>query len=399
MRVRSLYLLFMYSCFLTQALSAHAGTPSSANGIGTIVTDDFAASRGAGGAGVANVSAGNMLRTNPALLGAYTRPSYGLGLSYDTSTTYLGLSEQPEYAKTMPSLLKFVLPVTRGLVVGWGLSPYSRTDVVIDIAEEPGAEYNDILDTSGGISMSSIAAGWKYKERLYLGISLDYHFGAIEERWKRYFPAETSFTSTIQNLRKKYKGYGVAFGTVVKVHSSTHIGIAYKKQANLDMDAVVHSDIPSDPEIPAYTDDLVLPSSLRIGVWSQLGRRLSMGVDYSYEAWEDAAETPKQKEMYTNAYRIGGGLRFIPSVSRNAGFLKRIPILVGVRHASQYYKSYPVIDTINETAVTCGFEIPLIRNSGTLVTTFDYGKRGDKDNNGWDETFMNVGLTLVGQIK
>ena len=399
MRVRRYYLLILLCSFLTHALSAHAGTPSSANGIGAIIPDDFAASRGVGGAGVANVQTGNMLRINPALLGAFTRPSYGLGLSYDTSTTYLGISEQPEYAKTMPTLLKFVLPVTRGLVVGWGLTPYSSTDVVIDIAEEPGAEYNDILDTSGGINMSSLAAGWRYKERVYLGFSLDYHFGAIEERWKRNFPDDSTFSSTIQNLRKKYKGYGVAFGTVVKVHSTTHIGIAYKSQANLDLDGVVHSDIPSDPEIPAYTDDIILPSSLRIGVWSQIGRQLSIGVDYTYDAWEDAAETPKQKEMYTNTSRIGGGLRFIPSVSRNAGFLKRIPVLIGVRQASQYYKSYPIIDTINETAITCGFEIPLMRNTGTLITTFDYGWRGDKDKNGWDETFMNVGLSLVGQIK
>lgn len=399
MRVRCFYLLIT-SCFLlTQAPSANAGTPSSANGIGTIVNDDFAASRGVGGAGVANVQAGNMLRSNPALLGAYTRPSYGLGLSYDTSTTYLGQSEQPEIAKTMPSLLKFVLPVSHGVVIGWGLSQYSRTDVIIDIAENPGASYNDKLDTSGGISMSSLAAGWKYKERLYLGVSLDYHFGAVEERWKRIFPDDSSFTSTVQNLRKKYKGYGIAFGSVVKVHPTTHIGIAYKTQANLDLDAVVHSDIPSDPEIPAYTDDFLLPSSLRVGMWSQISRRLSMGVDYTYEAWEDAAETTKQTEMYTNASRIGGGLRFLPSVSRNAGFLKRIPISVGIRYASQYYKSYPVRDTITETAVSCGFEIPLIRNSGTLITTFDYGKRGDKDNNGWDETFMNVGISLVGHIK
>ena len=49
--------------------------------------------------------------------------------------------------------------------------------------------------------------------------------------------------------------------------------------------------------------------------------------------------------------------------------------------------------------MTCGLEFPLFGNLGTLIGTFEYGVRGDKDKNGWDETFMSIGISLSGVIQ
>jgi len=64
-----------------------------------------------------------------------------------------------------------------------------------------------------------------------------------------------------------------------------------------------------------------------------------------------------------------------------------------------YYKSYPQIADLTEKAVTLGFEFPFKKNAGSLFTSFEMGTRGDKSKNGWDETFMNVGVSIIGKIK
>ena len=64
-----------------------------------------------------------------------------------------------------------------------------------------------------------------------------------------------------------------------------------------------------------------------------------------------------------------------------------------------YYKSYPEVNSVFERAVTAGIEFPFKENVGSIMTSFELGTRGDKDRNGWDETYMSIGIMLIGVIK
>jgi len=396
---RLLIIPVLVSCFAGTPDFAEGGSPYEANGLGIIIPDNTGKSRSLGSAGIALGDGTNMMRGNPALLGTFTRHSYSVSMLHDRATMFMGGSEQPSYAKTNPDLLKFVLPLGRGIVASWGLSPYSRTDVTIGVNPEPGSNYSDKVKTSGGINISTMGIAGSIKQKLYLGVALNYHFGTNEENWTRTFDSDSDLHSRTNYLKKKYKGYSTTFGILANPHKSMSVGIGYTTQADLDMNVVVRSGNLLDPEIPFTKRNTKLPSVMRMGVSSQFGSRLTAVFDYSFEQWEDIAETDKEKLMYNNSYQFGGGLRFVPSTRMNAPFYMKLPLSAGFKYRTLYYKSYPKIDTVSERAVTLGFEMPLKKRIGILISSLEYGVRGDKGKNGWDETYISFGLSLVGMIR
>jgi hypothetical protein len=376
-----------------------SGSLYSVNGLGILIPDDAGRPRALGGAGIAVGDGMNMMRGNPALMASFSNPSYGIATVYDNGKTFTADSQRPVYAKTNLSLVKFVLPLWKGIVLGWGLSPFSRTDATIKLPEEPDQTYQDEMKTNGGINISSLGFAGTVKNRVSFGASLNYHFGEIEENWTRTFSDDSDLHGTTEYLKKKYKGYSVTLGILANPFKTSYIGIGYTTPTDLTMNVVLHPGDPLATEVPVLSKGKKLPSILRMGISSVFGTRLMAAFDYSVEDWESAAKTDKEKEMYNDTIRFGGGLRFIPSRRYNAPYYLTIPISAGFKYGTLYYKSYPVINTVSEKAVTFGLEFPLKKNIGRLISSFEYGVRGDRDKNGWDETFYSFGLSLIGKIK
>ncbi|MCE5251594.1 hypothetical protein LLG96_15400 [bacterium] len=386
-------------CFIYILPEGRCGSLYSANGLGIVLPDDVGRAKALGGAGIAVGDGINMMRGNPALLASFSSPSYGFSAVYDNAKTFTGGTERPVYAKTNFNLLKFVLPIRKGIVIGWGLSPFSRTDAIITLPKEPDSQYQDEMKTRGGINISTIGIAGTVKNRVSFGVALNYHFGTIEEDWKRTFPADSGLNTATDYLKKKYKGYSTTFGILVNPYKTTYIGIGYTTQTDLTMNAVLHPGDSLDPEVPILTKKTRIPSIFRMGVSSLVGTHLMATFDYSYEKWENAAKTEKEKEMYNDSIRFGGGVRYKPSNKFNAPYYLTVPVSAGFRYGTLYYKSYPEIDTVTEKALTFGLEFPLKKNIGKLISSFEYGVRGDKDKNGWDETFYSFSLSLIGKIK
>lgn len=378
---------------------AFCGSPYSAGGLGFIMPDDTGISRSIGGAGVAVGEGVNMIRGNPALIGTFTSSSYAIATLYDRIQTDIGGTDNPIHAKYNLSLVKFVLPVWRGVVMSWGLSPYSRTDVKLRVTAKPDDIFRDEMASSGGINVSTISLALSIRKRVYFGAGLNYYFGAIAENWKRTFPDNPDMHGTTDYLKKKYRGYSGTAGILFKPLQRTYVGVGYTSEADLDLNAVLQPGDPLVPEVPAPSRNLKLPGALRVGVSSYISEHLMAACDFSMEQWESAAQTKKEKTMYIDSWKIGGGLRFIPSTRINAPFLMKLPLSVGFRAGRLYYKSYPEIDTVTEKAVTFGVEIPVGGGVGRLYNAFELGFRGDKGSNGWEETFFSYSLSLVGVIK
>jgi hypothetical protein len=371
--------------------------PYAANGIGVLVPDYTGKSRGMGGAGIAAADGMNMSLENPALDSSFKNPSYALAMVYNRSSTYFGGAETMQFARTTPTLLKFVMPIVQGWAIGWGLAPFSRADSKILMPVQAGDIFTDTVTSSGGINVSSFELSGSYKA-LSIGTALRYNFGAIQESWFRSFN-DSNYVDTTQYLKKKLSGYSVAIGMLVKVHPGTTIGFGYTTKSPVDIVVTVLPGVSTDPEIPVGKERIDLPASWRMGVFSEISRKLSAAVDFSRADWTGVAVTDKEKQMYNNTYSLNAGLRFIPSVNPLAGYFSTIPVSIGFRAGTLYYKSYPKMAGISERAVTCGFEFPFKKNTGSLYTSFELGTRGDKSKNGWDETFVNAGFSLTGKIK
>ena len=389
-------LLFLLAAWIVSLSAGRCNPIYSANGIGMVIPDDAGRPKGMGGAGIADDDGKNLLRENPALLSSFTNHSFSVGVSYRRNTAFTGGADSPDYARTTPDKIKIVLPIVKGVVIGWGLSPYSENDSVIEFR---GEGYREIMKSKGGINVSSFGIAGSYKDILRLGVSMNYNFGMIQEEWERSFPDDAEFHTITNYVNRKYKGYSTTVGLVARVFSGTSIGVGYTTES--DMDLAVHV-IPADyynPEQVYKKTTVSLPSRWRFGITSAFTDIMTASMDVSLSQWEKAARTVKQKEMYTDTRHFGAGLRFNPSRSFNAPFYRKYSVSAGFKLGNLYYKSYPKVDTVFEKAVTFGIEFPFIENMASLITSFEFGTRGDKSKNGWDESYASIGILLIGMIK
>ena len=374
------------------------GAPYSANGIGIVIPDNGVISSGMGGAGIANDDGKNFLRDNPAMLAGFTAHTLSFGVEYNWNTMNTDEAGNLTYAKLISNQIKIVLPVMKGIVFGWGLSPYSRSEVVINIPD-PEERFTDKMTSTGGINISSVALAGSYRDIIRFGYALNYNFGMIQEDWTRKFTNSDEFGGMTNYIKKKYKGYSSTVSILVHLFDKMSVGIGYTSKADIEMNVLIRPKDISNKEHTFPKENVSLPARWCFGITSELSRRLSASMDLSYVLWEDAAVFPKEKEMYNDTYSFGAGMRLKPPLGLNLPFYQKIPVSAGFRFATIYYKSYPVVDTISEKAVTLGIEFPFMENNGSLISSFEYGIRGDKSINGWDETFMNVRFFFVGAIK
>jgi hypothetical protein len=264
---------------------------------------------------------------------------------------------------------------------------------------QEGMNIVDTVSFTGGINVSSLGIAVSLMDRLMLGYSFDYNFGTIQENWGRVFPNNKAVNTSLYIFNNKYKSYGSSFGLHAKVYKNTAVGIGYTLKSELKKDLYSRLDLTASSDTFILSKTMSMPAAVRFGVCSDVSDRLKGQMDLTLTKWKDAARSVKEKEMYTDTYRFGTGIRFVPSTRMNAPYYKKLPLSAGFSIGTLYYKSYPRVNTISEKAVTLGIEFPFKENIGCIVTSFEYGIRGDKSKNGWDETFVGLGISLIGMIK
>lgn len=390
--------VFMALFFLVFSSTAWCGSISGLNGIGTVIEDNAGIARGMGGAGIADTGGLNMIQSNPALGSTFKKPVYGLGIVYDWTHTYTGGPESYTTGTSNPTLIRFVLPLFGKASFAWGLSPYSRTNAKVQLDSKPGDIYTDTMTSSGGINITNFEISGTMKS-VSAGFAMNYYFGSIEEKWLRDFHDADGLNNTTDSMRKEYSGYGMSLGVLARLPRQTTVGLGYTTGSSLDRNVFIQPGFSTNSDVELGKGRAHIPSSWRIGITKDFSKKLIVSADLSRAGWEKSARGDEEKRMYSDAYMFGAGLRYTPSLSPVAGYLSTMPLSVGFRMGNLYYKSYPKVNTIEERAVTIGVGFPFKEKSGSLIVSYEIGTRGDKSRNGWDETFMKIGFTLVGVIK
>jgi hypothetical protein len=393
--------IFVPVCAVLLVLGAHdarCGTPVSANGFGAEAADNYGRSRGMGGAGLAADDGWSMLRGNPALISTFKKPIYGIGFIFNRIDTKPAGESSLTFARTDPNYVKLVLPLYKGIALGWNLSPVTLTGVKLAMPSSPGDTFTDTVDISGGLNVSSFELAGGYKA-VRAGVSLDYYFGTMEEQWTRDFHGAAGVNNSLSFLEREYKGYGVTVGGLAKVTRRVSLGFGYSKPTLLDRSIHFKPGSQDAADILIGQDHPRLPAVWRFGTYSTLSENLTCAADVVLSRWTDEARTDHEKLMYTDTAMFGGGFRYIPSVRSLADYVSTIPLSAGFRAGNLYYRSWPKIGIVREMALTFGVELPFRGGGGGLVTSFEIGKRGSTSSNGWDETFANIGVSLQGAIK
>ena len=376
-----------------------SGPLFASNGLGLQVPDTFGSARGMGGAGIADVGGRSFMRGNPALYSAIEKHTYTFGATFERNDADTGVIAVPSYSKTRADIFSLVIPLWKGVVMGWSLTPLTRTDSTI---EYQSSDYKDTVTFTGGVNMSSLALAGTIREVIRVGVSFDYSFGMIEERWVRKFYSTSDdyeLYNSYDYIKRKYKGYGTTFGIIAKVYKDTHVGIGYSSEMTMDKTVRVIPGYYANPEKTYDTGESMLPETWRFGVSSMFWSRLVANLDVTLAGWKNAAKNDIEKEMYDDTVTVCGGFRLEPQRAVGLSLIEKYPLSIGFKVGNLYYKSYPKIDTISEKAVTFGIELPFKEDLARMETSFEFGLRGDKEKNGWEENYTSIGFVLIGTIK
>ena len=292
-----------------QTSSINAFSPYTMYGIGELNTQGTLAMRSMGGVGVAMRNAGVMNLLNPAAYSTAPQKTFlfnfGVeGQNYYNAQQVEGVSKKTAYNTFNFHDIAFQMPLTRGLGLGFSLTPYSsvgyRTkfyhqfDPSDPVAGNIGAvQYG--YQGEGDVTEVKVGIGWEIFKNFSIGIAAQYYWGDIDRNFvmtPTTITGEGNFASMVGNDNyniSSVKGQvGVQWNAILTQQRILTLGAAFDFGGDLSPEVtsrVYNSDI-NYTTVRGDTTHLalVLPRQLTAGVFYQTSK-WALGVDYTFQNW------------------------------------------------------------------------------------------------------------------
>ena len=175
-----------------QTSSINAFSPYTMYGIGEQNTPGTLVMRSMGGVGVAVRNAGVVNLLNPAAYSVAPQKtflfSFGLeGQNYYNSQTAEGIAKRSVYNTFNFHDIAFQMPVTKGLGLGFSLTPYSsvgyRTKFYQDFSDPIMGDVGPVQYTyqgEGDVTEVKLGLGWEIFRNFSVGVAAQYYWGDID---------------------------------------------------------------------------------------------------------------------------------------------------------------------------------------------------------------------------
>lgn len=414
--------VFVPAAVAAQTSSINAFSPYTMYGIGEQNTPGTLSMRSMGGVGVAMRNAGVMNLLNPAAYSTAPQKTFlfnfGVeGQNYYNSQQVEGVAKKTAYNTFNFHDIAFQMPLTRGLGLGFSLTPYSsvgyRTkfyhqfDPSDPVAGNIGAvQYG--YQGEGDVTEVKLGIGWEIFKNFSIGIAAQYYWGDIDRNFvmtPTTITGEGTFASMVGNDNygiSSIKGQvGVQWNAILTQQRILTFGAAFDFGGDLSPEVtsrVYNSDI-NYTTVRSDTTHLalVLPRQLTAGVFYQTSK-WALGADYTYQNWGgrnkrtemtgiSGAAGTSYEVAYTDTHTIKIGAEFTPNRYDVRHLLKRWSYRAGFRYGihNQTFNGHK----LGQYAATLGVGIPVRFFSVSAIDVgVEYGSRGAN---------LSKGLGLVRQ--
>lgn len=395
-----------------QTSSINAFSPYTMYGIGELNTPGTLPMRSMGGIGVAMRNAGVVNLLNPASYSITPQKtflfSFGLeGQNYYNAQTVEGESKRTAYNTFNFHDIAFQMPLTKGLGLGFSLTPYSsvgyRTrfyhelDPSDPVAGNIGAvQY--AYQGEGDVTEVKLGLGWEVFKNFSIGVAAQYYWGDIDRKYVMTplaITGEGTFNPTVGNDNygiSSIKGQvGVQWNAIMNQRRVLTIGASFDFGGNLNPD-YTSSIYVGDLNYSSVKDQmtnlkLVLPRQLTAGVFYQ-DAKWAAGIDYTYQNWGGSNKgyvttgvsgtgdnRGAYKVAYTNTSQIKVGFEYTPGRYDVRRLLRRWSYRAGFRYGN-YNQTYNG-EKLSQYAVTAGIGIPVkFFAVSSIDFGVEYGRRG-----------------------
>lgn len=339
-------------------------TPYSMYGYGVLNDHVSSAQRSMGGIGYALRSSRQINVKNPASYAAIDSMTFLFDIGANCgviSTTENSLSG----SKPIGGLdyVTLQVPVTKWMGVSAGLLPYStvRYKFGSEIANGESA-----YQGSGGISEAYIGVGAEPVKGLSLGVNAGYLFGnVINDVYVNAENGSVSLYEKVLKVRDYNIQFGLQYGLTFKHEHTITIGATYTlgKDTHGTGYGVIYdvSNTTNKPDtigLAALKHGFSMPWSVGGGIAYEWDKRLTVGVDFTYQPWSKARfngiEGFSSPVEFADRYKGAIGAEYIPSL--RGGYFRRIAYRVG----AYYSRDYMMIgsNNVNEFGISLGFGLP-----------------------------------------
>ncbi|MDD2438103.1 MAG: hypothetical protein PHX50_10950 [Massilibacteroides sp.] len=401
--------VFIITCFLIAQLSLLAqnntNSPYTRYGYGVLADRSFGAGRAMGGIGFGLRSSKQINPMNPASYNAVDSLTFifDFGISGQLSWFDDGTNKQKNKNGNV-EYIAFQFPVSPRLALSAGILPYSFVGYDFNHVEKIGDEIF-INNFNGKGGLNDIYAGLSidiWKKRLSVGANVGYFFGTVTHSSALSFSSSSALPiQKVQKIRVNdlKLDFGLQYTHPLSKTENMVFGFIYSPSNKLNT-TVYNSYVEGSSTTGAVeTIDTLsnsafdIPASYGLGFSYVKQNRLTLGLDLLYEGWEDAS-FEDNSDVFSNRYRIAGGIEFIPAYMERS-FFKRIRYRAGLHYGNSYQqvnvKSAGLSDAdYKDYGASIGFGLPLIDNRSFLNLSFEYMRIKPQASSMIDEEYFKV---------
>lgn len=406
--------------------TAQENSPYSRYGLGDVYPSQNIINRALGSIGSTYANGQSVNLANPAAYSELKIVTYDIGISLDTRTLK---SADPidKYSSVnlSPSYVALGMPLSKkhNLGLAFGLKPLSKVSYSIEERVRLRADSMQYLYEGDGGLYEAFAGVGKRWGGLRLGINTGYMFGRKENNTTAN-PVDSintyaSNSQTLTTFNRMFLNGGLQYDAKLSKTTILRFGLAGNLKQNLkarkqinrqtfrydENGSMVKIDSISQPSEQKGTIQLPVSYaagiSLNSSIIDHLGNKFEkslLAIEYESTKWSDYRFF-NQPDRLINSWKYKAGWQFTPNPLSIKSYWDRATYRAGF-----YYGKEAVNADGNELpvyALTFGAGLPIRRwsaydNQYTIInTTFELGKRGNKNNNITESFFrLSLGLNL-----
>ena len=401
--------IFMFCAFLANAQS-NINTPYSRYGFGQLTDQSFGNSKAMGGIAYGLRNGLQINAANPASYSAVDSLTFLFDAGISLQNTNFNESGVKTNAKN--STLDYIamqFRLFKGLGMTAGFLPYSTVGYNMNKTKQIGTDqYGNSIKTlesyygDGSLQQVFVGLGYNVLKNLSVGVNFSYLYGDITHTVTTTFNNSSALSSSRGDKISvsDYKlDFGIQYTQAFGEKHKLNLGAVYSLGRDLNSEGYKYQEtytstgISQSQKTDSVKNAFSIPQTLGIGATYVYNKKLTVGVDYTLQKWEDV-QFFGEKGSFCNRTKLSVGAEYQPNaISRK--YLNRVRYRVGAYYSDPYTKINNQ-EGAREYGVSFGFGLPLFQSRSILNISGQYVKVSPKAKGMLEENSLrlNLGLTF-----
>ncbi|MCD7898452.1 MAG: hypothetical protein LUH22_00825 [Bacteroides sp.] len=383
--------------------SNNTNSPYSRYGFGELANQGFANTRGMGGVAYGVRDRYHINPVNPASYTTVDSLTFlmeaGVSLqntNFNDGNTRVNVGNSSfDYAAVQFRL-------HRRLGITLGLLPFSNVSYNFsrsyEASDESSTPYSVAYTGDGGYRQVFLGLGFKVFNNLSIGANVSYLWGETKKRRYVYLNSTSySFVETSFLKVNDYKlDFGVQYTHTFNPKNVMTIGAVFSPGKELNNTTTIKR-VASVTDTKDSIATYEIPMSYGAGITYTYDRKLTLGVDYTFQKWGESTFM-NQKNAFYDRTKVAVGLEYLPDYN-GTSYFSHIKYRVGAYYSLPYYKAQENGETFRaakEYGITAGLSLPVPKSLSRVNLAAQYIKVSGQRTNMVDEQYfkLSIGVTF-----